>query len=583
MLFVLFAINSCRKTERHFETGKVNRADKFFANTLPLQPQVQKIYDALKKQNEKNNFVDNLPIEAGNPVWDKIITKTPNNNTRLGEETNDSTAYIPLTNDNVKLSSVIKIKEVDSTLYDLKLYTNQYFYDQLIKPQPNVALCRYVLGLFILMDNHTFGTTQFDDVPKFLFPTLPYTNITNGTVKITLSSITGLSTGRTALFSDCTTENLTVISCGTPDATECENGCDWQNCPTGQCTGSITTLTVCDNNISLGAYDNGGVSIGSGSNSASGSGNTTTNPIPCNDAFYRTDAPPCWQPPHWSSNYYADLNNDGYPDIYYPFTVTNITDSLQAYPCVKGLISNIGFDANIGLQHNITDIIRKTFQNNSKFKVTYVPRNLGVAGRTIRENETWTNLPGTNVPTLASIDFKIALDTTYLTKASKMGISATAIHEQLHAYLFYRQINALGNPILEDSLEKQFGFLEPYNINNPYSVAQHEIMAKKFIDEMAFALQELFPLTQANFPSDRWTTYTNAYPSFTVLDYYRAVAWGGLRYYKDPSDPNIIIETKGWKEFKLNNPQFATIIPNIIAYEDDVDGYFQRAIFPKCN
>ncbi len=271
---------------------------------------------------------------------------------------------------------------------------------------------------------------------------------------------------------------------------------------------------------------------------------------------------------------YGDNNLDGIPDYMNPFTVYNFTDSLQNFPCQK-VIVNQAAGINGKLTNNITKVIKNTFNKNTKFKLTFVPRTI-LAGAGATELVSFSTSPSLNNTTssLISMNAKIKLLTSHLTDATKIAITSTVLHEGLHAYLYYRQLQAINNLALTDSLQKEFGFLEPYNVLNNYGSAHHEQMAVSYVTHLANALKEMYPLTLANIPPTTLSIFQSFYPQFTIDDYYKAVAWGGL--IKDENNNKY----KGWSSFETNNPSLAQLTTIIITAEN---GATSLSLIPKCN
>lgn len=593
MLFLYLSINSCQRKEPLIKEPTTNKTERFFSKTVIVNPQVKHIYDVLKRQNEQTNFVNKLPENAGYPIWDKVkIIKEATTTVRNSTTDTTLTAIIPLSNDNSYLASLLKIEETVADTFNLSIYTNQYFYNKTHSNTLNIAEAKSLLSMFLQMDNYTFGRKDFHNIPKALFPQTNFGLQGGLNTSVHLDSVLTNANNRSAVGELVTvstyhcpwqTGALSYYNYGQEEQV-CEPVCDvFDGCTQpigsiGRCY-IISTTTIGGeydpgqpigggaNNMgtggtSTGGTSSGGTATGTGGSGTSTSGTTSTTP------WYIINQP-------LSED---DLNNDGFPDIYQPYTVNNISDSLNNFPCVKALANEIaGINGN--LTNNITKVIKNTFNKNTKFNITYVPRNLNynstnITGLTGNENITWTHSPSLNTWTspLSGVSFKLKIDTSFMRSASKVVIAQTLLHESLHAYFRFRQYQAFGNTSLTDSLNREFGFLMPVGPYTPggFSVSQHEQMASTYVLHLANALKELFPLTLNDINS---TVLSHMPQGFTIDDYYKAIAWNGLK----KENNNILT---GWNAFSTNNPQLAQAYSLVLMAELAASGLNS---IPKCN
>lgn len=292
-----FIINACTKTDFEKHSHEADRNLLFFQKTKPVTPQIQKLYDGLKKQNEIYSFVNNLPKHSGHPVWDKVqfFNKKKTNVAARGGETGEeeAVAYIPMSEDEEYISSLLKVEETEDSIYtySVEIYTNDFFYEKMHEANITKEEAEYLLGLFMYMDKETFEATEFENIPTAAFEgDAHFDSIPESTTNITLEYAERPT--------NCIEEKWVSIVCGTKDWCKANGSCDAvRGCFTGQCYVVMSTRNICDYGsvpvipgVVVPTNPNGPPSTGP----YGGGGGTGTNPDknpPCGGAWYRVK--PC--------------------------------------------------------------------------------------------------------------------------------------------------------------------------------------------------------------------------------------------------------------------------------------------------
>ena len=96
-----------------------------------------------------------------------------------------------------------------------------------------------------------------------------------------------------------------------------------------------------------------------------------------------------------------------------------------------------------------------------------------------------------------------------------LDVAGTILHEGIHAEMYRKALEETGLPLEPSSYEVIWNVnleIKFPGLETPYSQAQHEIMAKEYVDDIAQALRE--------FDSFRYG-----------IDHYKYIAWVGLEKY----------------------------------------------------
>jgi len=148
---------SCNKIDTQpAKNNPTNFEDKFFAITTVLNPKVVDVIEKLKAQNGMTNFVSKLPANCGIPVWDKLLFQTKQSNNVINNEDSLEIIVIPLSINNLNLSSLVIAKEQEdgSFLVECKT-TNGYLYEKTHGQNIDLEKGTEALTLFFYMENRT--------------------------------------------------------------------------------------------------------------------------------------------------------------------------------------------------------------------------------------------------------------------------------------------------------------------------------------------------------------------------------------------------------------------------------------------
>jgi uncharacterized membrane protein YgcG len=287
LVSIVIVKTSCTKldvTNTSTQLHPPNFAEQFFATKNTPTPQIAKAIQTLKEQNNQTNFVNQLPANCGLPVWDKVrITKELySNGNSLGSDTLE-TIVVPLTQNNDNLSSLVVSKEQTNGTYITKNYTSYNdLYTAIFSIPRDTVKAKNYLALFISMENQTFGTTTFYNIPAWLINDgMPADSNGNRT-------ITGVQVNPNNLYSSEICIELCCPVC---------NGGD-PNCPNGGCHWLCWEYDDDPGGGTGGTGGGGGTGGTGGTGGGGGTTCTTCNPPPppnCDDPFYLVN--PCGPPP----------------------------------------------------------------------------------------------------------------------------------------------------------------------------------------------------------------------------------------------------------------------------------------------
>lgn len=228
--------------------------------------------------------------------------------------------------------------------------------------------------------------------------------------------------------------------------------------------------------------------------------------------------------------------------------------ALENSPCTQQIIADV-----LQLQYSPTGEIRECFNEDLKMNIRFeIDSTLPVYGtpsRCILKRERDTGVQQTDSTTL---NIRILLNPNHLAKSTRLSIAGSIIHEMLHAYFFYRCVDAAGDPVKEQHLAIDLPFLKPFYLYKQRYVPgnHHEQMAQHYIDKMAAALKEYQLITEESLqPLQLYSRRLG------VDDYYKALAWGGLA----SSVKGDI--TTAWTAFKTSRPKTAQLYEIIMSAE----------------
>ncbi|KGO78858.1 hypothetical protein Q763_16370 [Flavobacterium beibuense F44-8] len=184
--------------------------------------------------------------------------------------------------------------------------------------------------------------------------------------------------------------------------------------------------------------------------------------------------------------------------------VDNITEDSNLDPCISSVISDL---KNL-TEKNMAEVIRKLDAFPS-------PYTTNIKNGTLPDNAAGSPARTIRTPGNPEYNYTIIIDPEYTPNTNKLGYATIILHEMIHAYLLTliddgpEGSGSENFPdLFEKLVEKQFG-PNPQNFH-------HQIMAEKYVDALARALQEF----QTGNPVP-----DNTSPSQNYTD----LAWGGLK------------------------------------------------------
>lgn len=228
--------------------------------------------------------------------------------------------------------------------------------------------------------------------------------------------------------------------------------------------------------------------------------------------------------------------------------------ALDDSPCTRQIIADV-----LQLQYSPTSEIRECFNEDLKMHIRFeIDSSLlayGTPSKCILKRERDSGVQQTDSTTL---HIRIILNPYHLARSTRLSIAGSIIHEMLHAYFFYRCVDAAGDPVKEQHLAIDLPFLKPFYLYKQRYVQgnHHEQMAQNYIDKMAAALKEYQLITEESLqPMQLYSRRLG------VDDYYKALAWGGLA-----SSVNGDI-TSAWTAFKASHAKTAQAYEIIMSAE----------------
>lgn len=292
MLGGLLLYNSCRKVETLLQEqphSVSTVADKFFNSHRSADIKEKVLVDFMKRKNDKELFIGKTVSQIGYPRWDKTLSfKKPDTkkNGRGNSEDSISIYYVPFVRDSqnfVNASLIIKAQPADTTFY----YICDWQYQNRIHGSPTIDTTaeRYAV-FFMILDNRTFGYTEFNITDTDLFPAaIP---IAGDGKKLGFVNFSSPQAGRNSLM-EYHEICVDFYVCGDPGWCAAHGGCDYLNCqePDPDQPGHCYLVTaVCDGwweeTGGGGGGGTGGGTGGTGGSGGGGSGSGGSTPPDCN-------------------------------------------------------------------------------------------------------------------------------------------------------------------------------------------------------------------------------------------------------------------------------------------------------------
>ena len=172
ILVGLLVYTSCRKIDRQADQPvNVNPESRFFKSHRSSDPLEEALVNFIKRENDKNPFIDKVIKQIGYPYWEKGIFVSKRSSVH-GRSFSDSSlvVYVPFVRDSqsyVNASMAIRIAPGDTSfryLCDWQ-YSNQTFSTTSIS---DTTAEKFAL-LFMVLNNNTFGYCNFNITDNRLF------------------------------------------------------------------------------------------------------------------------------------------------------------------------------------------------------------------------------------------------------------------------------------------------------------------------------------------------------------------------------------------------------------------------------
>ena len=253
-LFLFMVVQqSCKKTGvgvAESAANNINKTEQFFKLPTNANSSLQRVAEALEKQNNKKEFIEEFITKEGFAIWDKAslfvkadnANTTPNNSTAANPTDlsglRDTTIFIPLVLNNANHVNAF-IKAIVADTVSMRLFRNsdyQNFPFQTPTPPTVTTAENYALRI-MQMDKDVFGHTAFYVKDKRLFnKSTDYRDTGKITRIVDFANATNNVTAN-----GFTINSVLYFVCVTITTTTTSNHCPY---PSGQCTGLNGT---CDN------------------------------------------------------------------------------------------------------------------------------------------------------------------------------------------------------------------------------------------------------------------------------------------------------------------------------------------------
>jgi len=268
MVVGLLMYISCRKVDTpQNEQGRPNLIEeKFFSSHRTADPIEMALVEFLKRNNEKEKFVEKTVKQIGYPRWDKAITKAKARvNGRGSSDSSYNTYYIPFVRDSqnfVNASMIIRTSLSDTSF----TYKCDWQYSQIQNNITSISdSAEYFALFFMTLDNNVFGYRKFNIVDTNLFK---HGNHRPLQVSFDSANINGRN-NLFALVEFCQDVTISFNDCTYPGYAECTPTCD--GCY--ECTSSLSYEYCWEEYVYTGGGGGGTGGTGGGSG-GSGGGST---------------------------------------------------------------------------------------------------------------------------------------------------------------------------------------------------------------------------------------------------------------------------------------------------------------------
>ena len=305
VLVSLLIYISCRKIDQKLDAIiNTNSESKFFNSHRSSDPIESALVAFIKKENLKSHFVEKTIKQLGYPYWDKtlaFIKPAIKESGRVDSEDSISIFYVPFVRDSqnfVNASLIIRAEQNDTTF---SFVCDWQYHDRVHGPVTTDTTAERLALFFMMLDNRTFGHTEFIVTDTSLFPSAV---TTVGYKKLGIVNVYSPSSGRNNLV-DYTLVCVDFYVCGDPNGNYygvCVNSCDYLNCAASPGSPGYCYLvnSICEW-VETGAGGGGGTGGTGGTGGAGGGGGGGSGPPTCSGGSLRTEdvTDPCqpgWEP-----------------------------------------------------------------------------------------------------------------------------------------------------------------------------------------------------------------------------------------------------------------------------------------------
>ena len=226
----ILAYISCRKIDRQLdEPVSTDIESKFFNSHRSSDPLEAVLIGFIKRENDKNHFVEKVIKQLGFPYWNKGISRHAKPLTH-GRGASDSVnvVYVPFVRDTqnyVNALLAIRTSPTDTSF----TYLCDWQYSQLTFSSSAVDTSAEGFALFfMMMDRNVFGHTDFVLTDTLLFSDRLIDSDTTLRVVHLLNTSGTAGRSNILIYEEC----LQFAVCGSPNSALCTgaNGCDYLNC-----------------------------------------------------------------------------------------------------------------------------------------------------------------------------------------------------------------------------------------------------------------------------------------------------------------------------------------------------------------
>lgn len=115
----------------------------------------------LEAYNRKTDFLSKMPDQRGMPIWEKMMVLETETKTAL---------FIPLSYDKSTMSSILFVNiDEKNNVKGVRNIDNEMLENIVEDTRQEIPVRENLMNTFLMLDQHTFGTTEFTNIPDGLF------------------------------------------------------------------------------------------------------------------------------------------------------------------------------------------------------------------------------------------------------------------------------------------------------------------------------------------------------------------------------------------------------------------------------